>query len=62
MAAGAQVDDREPPVRQLHRDLVALVGEEPLVVRSAMSQAVDHGASEGLAVDLLVATGNPAHG
>jgi hypothetical protein len=58
----AQVDDREPSVDQLHGDLVALVAKEPLVVRSAMGHAIDHRASEGFAVDLLIATGNPTHG
>jgi hypothetical protein len=57
----AQVEDREPSVGQLDGDLVALVVEEPLVVRSAMGDALDH-ASEGFAVDLLITTGNPAHG
>jgi len=49
-------------VGQLHGDLLTLVVKEPLVVWSAMGHAIDHRASEGFAVDLLIATGNPAHG
>jgi len=35
--------------------------EESFVVGSAMRHAVDHGAGQGFAVDLLVAPGNPTH-
>ena len=58
---GAEVDDRQPPVAELHRHAVVLVAPGPGRVRAAMRDPVAHDVHELLAVGLLVAPRDPAH-
>ena len=61
VGGGGQIDDRKPPMAEVHGDPVVLVAPGSRRIRAAMRDPVGHDVDQLLAVGLLVTPRDPAH-